>query len=82
MFYTMIKQNCSSVCVHLCVCAHLCVCVCVSVCVCASVSVCVCVCVCVCVHVCVAKWLGHLPGNRKAPGLIPSWATLVLLLFP
>ena len=31
----------------------------------------------------IAKWLGHLPGNRKVPGSIPSWATLVLLLlFP
>ena len=30
----------------------------------------------------IAKWLGHRPGNRKVPGLIPSWAILVLLLFP
>ena len=41
-------------------------------------------CVCVCVYVLgqhIAKWLGRLPGNRKVPGSIPSWATLVLL-FP
>ena len=47
----------------------------------------VCVCVCVCVWGgggvgSIAKWLGSPPGNRKVPGLIPSWATLVLLLFP
>ena len=42
----------------------------------------VCVCVCVCVHACVVKWLGHSSGNQEVPGLIPSQATLVLLLFP
>ena len=31
----------------------------------------------------IAKWLVHWPGDRKVPGLIPSYATLVLLLlFP
>ena len=46
------------------------------------------VCVCACVRVCVcggsiAKWLVQWPGDRKIPGLIPSYATLVLLLlFP
>ena len=30
----------------------------------------------------IAKWLGHLPGDRKVTGSIPRYATLVLLLFP
>ena len=43
------------------------------------------VCVCVCVRLCegsIAEWLGHLPGDREVTGLIPSYAILVLLLFP
>ena len=36
----------------------------------------------VCVHVCIAKWLGYQPDNRKFPGSIPSYTTLVLLLLP
>jgi len=28
-----------------------------------------------------SKLLGHLPGNRKVPGLMPGWGFL-LLLFP
>ena len=69
---------------------YVCVHVCVGTCVCACVCVHVCVCTCVCAHVCVhvyvwgsiAKWLRRPPSNQKVPGLIPSWATLVLLLFP
>ena len=48
-------------------------------CVCVRVRVRVCVCVC---GGSIAKWLVHWPGDRKVPGLIPSYATLVLLLFP
>ena len=41
-----------------------------------------CVCACVCGGS-IAKWLVHWPGDRKVPGLIPSYAILVLLLlFP
>ena len=36
----------------------------------------------VCVWGSIAKWLGRPPGNRKVPGSIPRWVTLVLLLFP
>ena len=54
-----------------------------------------CVCLMLCVHkcdsvvllLCVHVWsrmvkVGHRPGNRKVPGLIPGVATLALLLFP
>ena len=34
-------------------------------CVCVRVRVCACVCS-------IAKWLGHWPGNRNVPGLIPG----------
>ena len=55
---------------------------CVRVCVRACVRACVCACMCVCA--CggsIAKWLGHYPGDRKVPGSIPGYNTLVLL-FP
>ena len=81
------------VCVCVCsVCVHACVRACVySVCACVYVqcvcmcSVCVRACVRVCVCVCMrqhSQVLGYRAGNRKVSGLIPSVATLVLLLFP
>ena len=56
-------------------------------------SKCICsVCVCGMCVVCVSsvserdsivKWLiEHPPGNRKIPGLMPSYANLVFLVFP